>query len=118
MLLDTATTPDLELEGHARDFIRDLQQARRAAGLEVADRIDLAVEGDADLLTMLERHGDLVRRETLVDALTVRVADAASTDRVLRWPDGHLVHLAPGTWGAAEGGRVELRRAGGSVLDV
>ncbi|GAA2754437.1 isoleucine--tRNA ligase [Amnibacterium kyonggiense] len=118
VLLETATTPELELEGHARDFIRDVQQARRAAGLEVTDRIDLAVEGDADLLAMLAAHGDLVRSETLAESLTAAPADAGSGDRVLRWPDGHLVHLVAGTWGAAEGGRFELRRAGGSVLDV
>lgn len=118
VLLDTATTPALELEGHARDFVRDVQQARRAAGLEVTDRIDLSVEGDDDLVAMLQRHQDLIRRETLVESLTVDPAGPGSTDRVLRWPDGHLVHLQRGTWGAAEGGRFELRRAGGSVLDV
>jgi isoleucyl-tRNA synthetase len=118
VLLDTATTPELELEGHARDFIRDVQQARRAAGLEVTDRIDLAVEGDDELLAMLAAHGDLVRSETLATTLDVARADAGTTDRVLRWADGHLTRLAPGTWGAAEGARFELRRAGGSVLDV
>ncbi|MGN6445425.1 isoleucine--tRNA ligase [Amnibacterium sp.] len=118
VLLDTVTTAELELEGHARDFVRDVQQARRAAGFEVTDRIDLTVEGDQELIAMLDAHGDLVRRETLAESLVARPADAGSTDRVLRWPDGHLVHLAPGTWGAAEGGRFELRRAGGSVLDV
>jgi isoleucyl-tRNA synthetase len=118
VLLETVTTPELELEGHARDLIRDVQQARRAAGFEVTDRIDLAVEGDAELLAMLDAHGDLVRAETLVETFVAAPAGPGSNDRVLRWADGHLVHLKPGTWGAAEGGRFEVRRAGGSVLDV
>ncbi len=118
VLLDTTTTPELELEGHARDFIRDVQQARRAAGLDVTDRIDLAVQGDADLLAMLAVHGDLVRRETLVESLDTGPAGPGATDRVLRWPDGHLTRIDAGSWGAAEGARFELRRAGGSVLDV
>ena len=118
VLLATATTPELEREGHARDFVRDVQQARRAAGLAVTDRIDLAVEGDADLVAMLEAHGDLVRGETLVEHLEVTLAHPASNDRVLRWADGSLTHLPAGTWGAVDGGRFELRKTGGVVLDV
>jgi isoleucyl-tRNA synthetase len=118
VLLETATTPELEQEGRARDFIRDVQQARRAAGLEVTDRIDLAVEGDEELLAMLHAHGDLVRAETLVESLEVAPAGPGTVDRVLRWADGHLTRVEPGAWGAAEGARFELRRAGGSVLDV
>ncbi|GAA4745071.1 isoleucine--tRNA ligase [Amnibacterium soli] len=118
VLLETTTTPELELEGRARDFVRDVQQARRAAGLDVTDRIDLAVEGDADLQAMLAAHGELVRRETLVDSLVVEAAGPGTADRVLRWPDGHLTRIETGSWGAAEGARFELRRAGGSTLDV
>jgi isoleucyl-tRNA synthetase len=118
VLLDTVTTAELEQEGRARDFIRDVQQARRAAGLEVTDRIDLHVEGDADLLAMLDAHGDLVRSETLATSLDVSPADAGTVDRVLRWPDGHLTRIERGAWGATDGARVELRRTGGSVLDA
>jgi isoleucyl-tRNA synthetase len=118
VILETATTPELELEGHARDFIRDVQQARRTAGLDVTDRIDLAVEGDEELLAMLAVHGDLVRKETLVEVLETGPAGPGTTDRVLRWPDGRLTRIEAGSWGAAEGARFELRRAGGSTLDV
>jgi isoleucyl-tRNA synthetase len=117
-LLDTMTTPELELEGRARDFIRDVQQARRAAGLAVGDRIQLAVEGDADLLAMLEAHGDLVARETLAVSVEALPAGTGSTGRVLRWPDGALTVLSAGTWGARDGGRFELRKTGRMVIDV
>ena len=43
VVLDTAVTPELELEGRARDLIRQIQQARRDAGLDVSDRIALEV---------------------------------------------------------------------------
>jgi hypothetical protein len=59
-----------------------------------------------------------VRRETLVDSLTVRAAGPGTADRVLRWPDGSLTLFERGSWGAADGARFELRRAGGSTLDV
>jgi isoleucyl-tRNA synthetase len=41
VLLDTATTPELEAEGLARDVVRAVQDTRKAAGFEVSDRIDL-----------------------------------------------------------------------------
>jgi len=41
VLLETATTPELEAEGLARDVIRAVQDTRKAAGFEVSDRIRL-----------------------------------------------------------------------------
>ena len=118
VLLATEVTPALELEGRARDFIRDVQQARRTAGLEVTDRIELAVEGDPDLLRMLEVHGDLVKGETLTEVLETAPASPASADRVQRWPDGTLTRIPAGNWGATDGARFELRKTGAVVLDV
>jgi hypothetical protein len=45
-------------------------------------------------------------------------ASAGTTDRVQRWADGTLTLIDRGGWGAAEGARFELRRAGRMVLDV
>ncbi|HEY0373886.1 MAG TPA: isoleucine--tRNA ligase [Amnibacterium sp.] len=118
VLLATEVTPELELEGRARDFIRDVQQARRTAGLAVTDRIELAVEGDAELLRMLEVHRDLVQGETLTAALDTAPASAGSVDRVQRWPDGTLTRIPAGNWGATNGARFELRKTGAVVLDV
>ena len=41
VLLDTATTPELEAEGLARDAIRAVQDTRKNAGFDVSDRIRL-----------------------------------------------------------------------------
>ncbi|MFV0373150.1 isoleucine--tRNA ligase [Microbacterium sp.] len=46
VLLDTATTPELEAEGLARDMIRAVQDTRRAAGFDVSDRISLTLSFD------------------------------------------------------------------------
>ncbi|WP_336646134.1 isoleucine--tRNA ligase [Microbacterium sp. USHLN186] len=46
MLLDTATTPELEAEGLARDVIRAVQDTRKNAGFDVSDRIRLEVRFD------------------------------------------------------------------------
>jgi len=65
VVLDTATTPELEAEGVARDLIRAIQDARKAAGLDVSDRIALVVHGDAGLLSAAETHRELIAGETL-----------------------------------------------------
>ena len=59
--LDARVTPELELEGRARDLIRAIQQLRKDAGLSVSDRVTIAVEGDPELMAA---HGALVLQET------------------------------------------------------
>ncbi len=79
VVLDTAVTPELELEGVARDLIRRVQQERRDAGLDVSDRIRLTVGGPADVLEALEVHRDLVAGETLaLEVLPGGAADETS----------------------------------------
>jgi len=48
VILDTETTPELEAEGLARDVIRAVQDTRKAAGLNVSDRISMTIRGDRD----------------------------------------------------------------------
>jgi hypothetical protein len=76
------------------------------------------VEGDPDLLAMLDAHRDLVAQETLATEVQALPAGPGSTDRVMRWPDGALTVLPSGSWGARDGGRFELRKTGRVVLDV
>jgi isoleucyl-tRNA synthetase len=118
LLLDTALTPELEAEGHARDLIRDIQQARRSAGFDVSDRIEVRFEGDSELAAVLEAHRDLVSAETLTVRLDFAEATSDSTGNLTTWPDGHLTVLQVGAWGARDGGRYELRKTGPVVLDV
>ena len=59
VLLDTTMTPELAAEGLARDIIRAIQDTRKAAGLNVSDRIVLsmvvAAESDTDSLRAFEQ---------------------------------------------------------------
>ncbi|MGW9631709.1 isoleucine--tRNA ligase [Agromyces sp. NPDC055520] len=71
VILDTATTPELEAEGLARDVVRVVQEARKAAGLEVGDRIRLTLTLDAAGAAAAERHGELIAGETLATELSV-----------------------------------------------
>ena len=64
--LDTDVTPDLRLEGVVRDVIRQVNEMRKEAGLEVTDRIRLTFpEGDGDVTEAFRRHGEWIASETL-----------------------------------------------------
>ena len=75
VLLDTTTTPELEAEGLARDAIRVVQEARKNAGLEVSDRIILALSVGAEQLAALQHHSALIAAETLSTAIAVQLAE-------------------------------------------
>ncbi len=67
--LVTDLTPELIREGLAREFVRRVQDLRKTAGLEVADRIKLYVEASPGLKEAIEAHRDYVTAETLTVAL-------------------------------------------------
>jgi isoleucyl-tRNA synthetase len=67
--LDLAIDEGLQREGYAREIVHAVQSARRSAGLEVEDRIELALGGDAELLQAAEAHRDYVAGETLATQL-------------------------------------------------
>jgi isoleucyl-tRNA synthetase len=79
VLLDTATTPELEAEGLARDVIRAVQETRKNAGFDVSDRIRLdlrfASEEDADAVEMAFDVAD-VAGETLALEHGIHRSDA------------------------------------------
>jgi isoleucyl-tRNA synthetase len=72
VVLDTAVTPDLVVEGLARDVVRVVQQARRAADLNVSDRITVALTAGPEVTAAVEAHRAFVAREVLADALSFR----------------------------------------------
>ncbi|GAA2526504.1 isoleucine--tRNA ligase [Microbacterium mitrae] len=72
VLLDTVTTPELEAEGVARDAIRVVQEARKNAGLEVSDRIVLALNVAPSIAEALTAHAELIAAETLAVGFAVQ----------------------------------------------
>jgi isoleucyl-tRNA synthetase len=75
VVLDVALSPELEAEGLARDLVRLVQQARRDAGLDVSDRIDLAIGTPDDVRRRLEPFAAMIAAETL--AIAVRWVEPA-----------------------------------------
>jgi isoleucyl-tRNA synthetase len=67
--LDLEVTDDLRREGQARELVRAVQDARRAAGLDVSDRIALAVAATGDVAASIQAFREYVAGETLAVSL-------------------------------------------------
>jgi isoleucyl-tRNA synthetase len=67
--LELALDDDLRREGLAREIVHAVQAARKGAGLEVTDRIELALSGDAEVLDAARAHEAYVAGETLAVAV-------------------------------------------------
>ena len=87
VVLDTAVTPDLAAEGTARDVVRVVQQARRDAGLEVADRIALVLDAPPAVLDAVRTHEAFVAGEVLATGVSYGEVVGGATGPVIA-PDG------------------------------
>lgn len=94
VLLDTATTPELEAEGLARDVIRAVQDTRKAAGFDVSDRIRLSLafadEDDAAAVRSAFDVADVAGETLAVEHALVAGADAGAAE--------HTATIAKGTY--------------------
>ena len=71
LALDLEITPELKREGYAREIIRYVQAARKNAGLNVDDHIDLSLlTNEADLTQTIEEFGKGIAAETLAAEIT------------------------------------------------
>jgi isoleucyl-tRNA synthetase len=76
--LELELTPELRREGLAREVVRLVQDARRAAGLDVSDRIVLGLEAEGELAPAIAEFGGFIAGETLASDLSdAPVADPA-----------------------------------------
>jgi isoleucyl-tRNA synthetase len=77
--LVTELTPELVQEGLAREFVRRVQDLRKSADFDVADRIELFVEASAGLRSAIEAHEEYITTETLTSNLVFTKPPIEST---------------------------------------
>jgi isoleucyl-tRNA synthetase len=82
--VDTELTPVLVQEGFARDVVRQVNNMRKDAGLEISDRIELSYQGAAgDVAAALTSFAEYVQQETLtVNLQSGSLIDARYTQTV------------------------------------
>jgi isoleucyl-tRNA synthetase len=68
--LELELTDELRSEGLAREIVRVVQEARKVAGLQVSDRIQLGVVTSGAAAAALQAHCEYVAAETLATSLT------------------------------------------------
>ena len=61
----TAITPELRMEGQAREIVHAIQNLRKRAGFEISDRIVTYYETDDATAEVFASQGDYIKLETL-----------------------------------------------------
>ncbi len=94
--LDLTLTDDLKREGLARELVSRLQTARKEAGLDVADKIEVEIaSSDEELKAAVMAHKDYIAREVqalrldLVDSLSGEALEVDSHPLTLRLAKAH-----------------------------
>ncbi len=63
--LDAQVTPELKMEGLAREVVRRIQAMRKSADFNIEDRIVTHYSGDDELVAVLEQWASYIKAETL-----------------------------------------------------
>jgi isoleucyl-tRNA synthetase len=80
---------ELRREGHAREIVHAVQNARKAAGLDISDRIALTLGGDEELLAAAREHEAYIASEVLATS-----TDYGATDGAEAKIDGRQLRIA------------------------
>ncbi|HYM14146.1 MAG TPA: isoleucine--tRNA ligase [Dehalococcoidia bacterium] len=93
VILSTELTPDLVLEGLAREIVHRIQNLRKDAGFEIADRIKTYFAGDPTIAEVMQRHAAYIGQETLSLELSADAPEHAVHSDTANI-DGHEVTLS------------------------
>ncbi|HEY9228224.1 MAG TPA: class I tRNA ligase family protein, partial [Gemmatimonadaceae bacterium] len=67
--IDPEVTPELKLEGYARELISRVQRMRKESGFAVSDRISLKMSGGSEVKAVIDTHGAWIADEVLATEL-------------------------------------------------
>jgi isoleucyl-tRNA synthetase len=86
--LDIHVSPELKLEGIARELINRIQNLRKESGFEVTDKIELTIGNHPELAEALVKFGDYICAQTLAQELNLVDISKTTVDQ--------LVEIEPG----------------------
>lgn len=89
VVLDLEITPELELEGLARDFVRMVQEARKTADLQVTNRIALQVQTSGKVAEAIAAHKEYIGEQVL--ATSLEMTEVTTTHRFEQELEGEKV---------------------------
>lgn len=69
--LDVTVTPELKLEGTARELINRIQNMRKDNGYEITDRIKVKLTALPEIENTLARYSDYISSQVLADAIEI-----------------------------------------------
>ncbi len=93
---------ELRREGLAREIVHAVQSARKAAGLEITDRIELSIGGDPELIDAARAHESHLASEVLATSVAYDANDGAATK-----VDGRDLRVALTRAGPRASGKVD-----------
>jgi isoleucyl-tRNA synthetase len=82
IILDTALTPELRLEGLSREFINRVQKLRKESDFDIADRIIIRFfTGSPHISMAVSEHKNYIMQETLAVEIE-EITDANSFEQI------------------------------------
>ncbi|MBI1825975.1 MAG: isoleucine--tRNA ligase [Planctomycetes bacterium] len=95
VLIDTRITPELRNEGLARDIVRNVQNLRKDAGLDLADRIRLSLVTDSAILRgAIDQFLEYIAAETLASEIMDEPLHSAASKAEVKIEPNQSVDIA------------------------
>lgn len=69
--IDAEVTPELKMEGLAREFVSKMQRLRKESGFAVSDRITVSAAGNEEVEGALRAHQSWIAEELLAKSFTI-----------------------------------------------
>ena len=69
--LDITVTPELKLEGMARELVNRIQNVRKSKQFDITDRVVVTIAPDERTDEAIAVHGDYIARQVLANSITV-----------------------------------------------
>ena len=80
--LDLTITPALRAEGWVREAVHNIQNLRKTSGLEITDKICLAIATEGEALAALQQNRDFIAAETLASEVVFNDTAKATGESV------------------------------------